>query len=74
MKIKGMTEKYILREAVKPYVTDTIYKRQKHPFIAPPVSRFSNTALNEYIQEYFSTFEDERQGPDHRREMHKYLN
>lgn len=51
MKIKGMTEKYILREAAKPYITNTIYKRQKHPFIAPPVSRFSNTGLNTYIQD-----------------------
>lgn len=51
MKIKGMTEKYILREAVKPYVTNTIYKRQKHPFIAPPVSRFTNSKLDEYIQD-----------------------
>ncbi len=51
MKIKGMTEKYILREAAKPYITKTIYERQKHPFIAPPVTRFSNSALNEYIQD-----------------------
>lgn len=51
MKIKDMTEKYILREAVKPIVTETIYKRQKHPFIAPPVSRFSNTRLDSYIQD-----------------------
>ena len=32
------TEKHILREAMKPYLTNTLYKRQKHPFIAPPVS------------------------------------
>ena len=31
-------EKYILREAMKPYLTEQLYKRQKHPFIAPPVS------------------------------------
>jgi asparagine synthase (glutamine-hydrolysing) len=36
MKINGMTEKYVLREAAKPYLTDTVYKRQKHPFMAPP--------------------------------------
>lgn len=34
----GLIEKYILREAVKPYITQTLYKRQKHPFIAPPAS------------------------------------
>ncbi len=36
MKIRGMTEKFILREAVKPFITDTVYRRQKHPFLAPP--------------------------------------
>lgn len=36
LKIKGMTEKYALREAAKPFITETIYKRQKHPFLAPP--------------------------------------
>jgi asparagine synthase (glutamine-hydrolysing) len=51
MKIKDLKEKYILREAVKGQITDTIYKRQKHPFIAPPVSRFSNSGLNEYIND-----------------------
>ncbi len=36
MKVHGMTEKYVLREAAKPHLTDTVYKRQKHPFLAPP--------------------------------------
>ena len=35
-KIKNMQEKYILRQAVKPYITEEVYKRQKHPFFAPP--------------------------------------
>jgi asparagine synthetase B (glutamine-hydrolysing) len=35
MKVRGMTEKYVLREAAKPYLTETVYKRQKHPFLAP---------------------------------------
>lgn len=30
-----ITEKWILREAVKPFVTDEIYKRSKHPYTAP---------------------------------------
>ncbi|KAL2829126.1 nucleophile aminohydrolase [Aspergillus pseudoustus] len=29
------TEKYILREAVKPFVTEEIYKRKKQPYVAP---------------------------------------
>lgn len=51
IKIKDTTEKYVLREAVKPYITDTIYKRQKHPFMAPPISRYSNSKLNTFIQD-----------------------
>jgi len=34
--IRGMTEKYILREATRDVVTDTVYRRQKHPFLSPP--------------------------------------
>lgn len=39
LKIRNMTEKYILREAAKPVLTQAIYERQKHPFIAPPSGR-----------------------------------
>lgn len=38
LKIRGLTEKYVLREAVRPYITDTVYRRQKHPFLAPPAA------------------------------------
>ncbi len=31
LKIRGLTEKYVLREAAKPLITETIYHRQKHP-------------------------------------------
>lgn len=51
LKIKGTTEKYILREAVKPLISETIYKRQKHPFVAPPLSRFSNDAADAALQD-----------------------
>ncbi len=37
-KINGMTEKYVLREAVRDVVTDTVYRRQKHPFLSPPAT------------------------------------
>jgi len=36
MKISGMTEKWVLREAARPVITDTVYRRQKHPFMSPP--------------------------------------
>ncbi len=33
--LQSLTEKWILREAVRPYITDELYKRKKHPFLAP---------------------------------------
>ncbi|TAL37824.1 MAG: asparagine synthase (glutamine-hydrolyzing) [Alphaproteobacteria bacterium] len=50
-KIRGTVEKYILREAAKPFITQTIYKRQKHPFMAPPVSRFADGRLMTMIRD-----------------------
>ena len=35
-KIRGMTEKCVLREAVRDVVSDTVYRRQKHLFLSPP--------------------------------------
>jgi asparagine synthase (glutamine-hydrolysing) len=35
MKVRGTTEKYVLREAAEPFVTGAAYARPKHPFIAP---------------------------------------
>ena len=51
LKIKGTTEKYVLREAVKPVISQTIYERQKHPFVAPPLSRFSNSEADAVLQD-----------------------
>ena len=38
LKIRGLTEKYLLRQAAKPVITDTVYRRQKQPFLSPPVT------------------------------------
>ncbi|MCM1110950.1 MAG: asparagine synthase (glutamine-hydrolyzing) [Clostridium sp.] len=44
MKIRDYTnEKYILKEAARPFITDRIRRRQKHPFQAPPLTRFFST-------------------------------
>jgi asparagine synthase (glutamine-hydrolysing) len=52
VKIKGMIEKYALREAAKPYITKTIYERQKHPFLAPPASLAAKkNAMAQLIEE-----------------------
>lgn len=33
--LQSINEKWILRQAVRPYITDELYKRKKHPFLAP---------------------------------------
>lgn len=33
--LQSLNEKWILRQAVRPYITDELYKRKKHPFLAP---------------------------------------
>lgn len=33
--LRSLTEKWILREAARPYITDELYLRKKHPFLAP---------------------------------------
>ena len=41
LKIRDYTnEKYILKEAAREYITARVYRRQKHPFQAPPLTRF----------------------------------
>ena len=49
LKIKGRTEKYILREAFKDLLPPTIYERKKHPFMAPPLSR--RQEMQDFIQD-----------------------
>lgn len=51
MKIRGTTEKYILREAVKDVITKTVYERQKHPFLAPPSTLHPEEPLHELMQD-----------------------
>ncbi|KAI3391682.1 hypothetical protein diail_6961 [Diaporthe ilicicola] len=35
MALQSLNEKWILRQAVRPYITDELYRRKKHPFLAP---------------------------------------
>jgi len=55
MKIKAGVEKHILREAMRPYITQTVYKRQKHPFMAPPVSLFANSKLMVFLKDHLAS-------------------
>lgn len=44
--IRGNVSKYLLREAVKPFVTTSTYQRQKHPLDAPPLYAASDLGRN----------------------------
>ena len=50
-KIRGMTEKYVLREAVRDVITDTVYRRQKHPFLSPPATLNPDGKLSTLVQD-----------------------
>jgi asparagine synthase (glutamine-hydrolysing) len=54
LKIRGDVEKYILREAVRPLISDRVYRRQKHPFTAPPLGRFPVDSFGEMISDLFA--------------------
>ena len=51
LKIRGLTEKYLLREAAKPVITDTVYRRQKHPFLSPPVTTAPTERFHQMLQD-----------------------
>jgi asparagine synthase (glutamine-hydrolysing) len=51
LKIRDGVEKHILRAAAKPLLTETLYRRQKHPFIAPPSARLMTPRLRDYISD-----------------------
>ena len=50
-KVRGMTEKYVLRNAVKNVITETVYKRQKHPFLSPPATLNPEDTFSTYVQD-----------------------
>ena len=50
-KVRGMTEKYVLREAARDVITHTVYCRQKHPFLSPPATLNPDQRLNTYMQD-----------------------
>lgn len=50
-KIRGATEKFVLREATKNVITDTVYRRQKHPFLSPPATLDPSGRFNEMMQD-----------------------
>jgi asparagine synthase (glutamine-hydrolysing) len=51
LKIRGVIEKYLLREAAKPLITETVYRRQKHPFLSPPVTTVPTERFHQMMQD-----------------------
>lgn len=51
LKIRGTKEKFILREAVKPYILNEVYTREKQPFLAPPSTKQTGQRLHQLVQD-----------------------
>jgi len=45
LKIKGMREKHVLREATRDVLIEAVYNREKHPFTTPPTGGAVNDAM-----------------------------
>ncbi len=54
MKLKGLTEKHILREATKDLLPPTIGKRTKQPYRAPDSHSFSGPGAFDYVRDALS--------------------
>ena len=51
VKLRGGIEKYLLKEAARGHVTETLYRRTKHAFAAPPTVAASADAMAEFISD-----------------------
>jgi asparagine synthase (glutamine-hydrolysing) len=54
MKVKGIREKHVLREAAKDVLIPEVYDRQKHPFTTPP-TRNTNDPMLEFYRDTFAS-------------------
>ena len=50
-KIRGATEKYLLREAAKPVITEKAYRREKHPFHTPLTTTAPTERFHQMVQD-----------------------
>ncbi|UJR11139.1 hypothetical protein I4U23_015320 [Adineta vaga] len=53
LKNGSLIEKYVLKEAGRPFITDEVYKREKHPFLAPPTLLNPKSKIYQYIYDNF---------------------
>ena len=54
MKLKGIREKHVLREATKDVLIPQVYDRQKHPFTTPPTANKNDPMLTFYHDTFAS--------------------
>lgn len=54
MKVKGIREKHVLREAAKDVLIPEVYERQKHPFTTPP-TRDPNDPMLTFYRDTFAS-------------------
>jgi asparagine synthase (glutamine-hydrolysing) len=54
MKVKGIREKHVLREATKDVLIPDVYDRQKHPFTTPP-TRNPNDPMLAFYRDTFAS-------------------
>src|SRR6185503_20851903 len=54
MKVNGMREKHVLREAAKHVLIPEVYDRQKHPFTTPP-TRDKNDPMLAFYRDTFAS-------------------
>lgn len=54
MKVKGIREKHVLREAAKDVLIPEVYDRQKHPFTTPP-TRAQNDPMLGFYRDTFAS-------------------
>jgi len=55
MKVNGMREKHVLREATRDVLIEPVYDRQKHPFTTPPVKVGGDDAMRELFGDVFES-------------------
>jgi asparagine synthase (glutamine-hydrolysing) len=60
MKVKGIREKHVLREATKDVLIPEVYDRQKHPFTTPP-TRAANDPMLAFYRDTFASQAAQRQ-------------
>jgi asparagine synthase (glutamine-hydrolysing) len=54
MKVKGLREKHVLREATRDVLIPEVYQREKHPFTTPPTADKNDPMLTFYRDTFAS--------------------